>query len=123
MFHTNRVWCVSAVESVNELVRLLTESTWTLCSAWVIRGHPDYLWLNDALSENGALEIAVIKGGLTAAEHWQIESLTVSWMTRDRAIAIFTAVVHGEYDDSDFIHRVTPSLQTPDQHGHCCHCA
>ena len=119
----NRVWCVSEAESVNELARILKESTWTLCSAWVIRGHPDYLWLNDALSEDGALEIAVIKGGLTAAEHWQIDSLTVSWMTRDRAIAIFTAVINGEYDDSDFIHRVEPSLETPEQHGRCCLCA
>lgn len=123
MFHSRRTWCVMEVDSVADLARMLTESTWTLCSGFVIRGHPDYLWLNDALSEDGALEIAVIKGGLTAVEHWQIESLTVSWMTRDRAIAIFTAVINGKYDDNDFIHRVEPSLETPEQHGRCCLCA
>jgi hypothetical protein len=119
MFHSNRVWCVSEVESVAELARMLTKSTWTLCSGFIIASHPDYLWLNDALSEDSAVEIAVLKGRRQTTDYLQIESLTVSWMECERVVEVFENVLKGAYGDNRFVHRVDPLLQTPEQHGRC----
>ena len=123
MFHSSRVWCVSEVASVAELARMLTESTWTLCSGFVIAGHSEYIWLNDALSEDSAVEIAVLKSDQTTGHYLQIESLTISWMEPEKVVEVFSRVVQGEYDVNDFVHRVHPLLQTPEQHGRCPLCA
>ncbi len=60
MIHTKRVWSVSEVESAEKLAEMLTEHTWTLCAGFVVVGHPEYLFLNDSFSEDGAGEFAVI---------------------------------------------------------------
>lgn len=123
MFHSSRMWCVSEVESVAELARMLTNSTWTLCAGFVITGHSDYLWLNDALSEDSAVEIAVVKHDHSTGHHLQIETLTVSWMERERVAEVFESIVKGQYDNNEFVHRVFPLLETPEQHGRCPLCA
>src|SRR5438105_3394063 len=59
MMHARR-WCVSAVESPEVLAEMLTGRTMTLCSAFFVAGHPNYLFLNDATCEDGAAEFAVV---------------------------------------------------------------
>ena len=76
MLHQNRMFGVIAVQSVGELVENLTEHTWTLCTGFSLEG---LLFLNDSFSEDGAQEYAVVRDGR------QIESLTVSWMSRAEA--------------------------------------
>ena len=59
MMHKNRVHCVGPVASAEELARMLTERTWTLCSGFYVEGHDAYLFLNDSTCEDGAGEFSV----------------------------------------------------------------
>ncbi len=119
MMHATRVWCVHTVESAEELARMLTETTWTLCSGFRIAGHPGYLFLNDATSEDGAAEFGVIKGAIDAHRHAQIESITFSWCTQSQALAHIRAALAGRYDASEFARPVTLHLEPPDLHRRC----
>jgi hypothetical protein len=120
MFHNNRVWCVTAVGSAEELARKLTETTWTCCTAFELGG---YLWLNDATSPDGAQEFSVIKKVGPLGRPWQVESITFSWCDFDEAIAFVQRTLRGEDDDSEFAHEVSPVLETPAEHHRCRHCA
>lgn len=119
MMHDDRVWCVSAVESAEELARKLTEVTWCGCTAFELSG---YLWLNDSTSPDGAQEFSVLRkcvGGTLV----QIESITFSWCDYDSALRLIKATLAGEDDENDFRREVRPVLQTPEEHGLCHHCA
>ena len=76
MVHSKRRFGIVAVESVGQLVADLKEQSWTLCTGFALQ---NLLFLNDSFSENGAQEYAVVRNGR------QIESLTVSWMSRAEA--------------------------------------
>jgi hypothetical protein len=112
MMH-KRCWAVGPVASVEELAGKIckTGSTWTLCTGFYVLGHPDYLFLNDSSSENSAGEWAAIKGGLGATEHRQVETITFSWCTHERAVEHILAVLRGEYDAADYAYAVTPQLE------------
>jgi hypothetical protein len=56
MFHTDRVWSVTPVESAEDLARKLPEHTWTACTAFELGG---YVWVNDATSPDAGREFAV----------------------------------------------------------------
>src|ERR1700676_5567233 len=102
MMHTKRRWGVGPVPSPEDLARKLTETTWTLCTGFYVEGHPNDLFLNDATSEDGAGEFAVIKGGLDAGEHIQIESITFSWCGYEQALHFVRQALTGAMDKSDF---------------------
>ena len=114
MFHANRAWGPPrVVETAEELAELLVQHTWTLCSAFE---HAGYLYLNDATSEDGASEYAVLKrvdGGCV-----QIESITFSWCDRARALGLICGISAGEFDESDFAHAVSPRIDVAVDH--CC---
>ena len=79
MMHKSRTWCIFPIATKEDLAHKLAESTWCLCTAFEIG---DYLFLNDATSEDGAAEYAVLKKPATAeAPYMQIESITASWMS------------------------------------------
>ncbi len=122
MMHSNRVWCVHEVASAEELARQLTEQVWVLCNGCFVRGYPGYLFLNDATCEDGAAEYAVIKGGLGASRHIQIESITFSWCNYDRALEHIQRTLRGEDDEVDWAHEITLRLETPDEHDRCRRC-
>ena len=123
MLHRNRVWCVSTVETAEELARKLTEQTWTLCTGFCVAGHEEYLFLNDATSEDGAAEFGVIKGGLDTSRHVQIESITFSWCTYAKALDYIRATLRGDYDQATFAREVSLRLHRPEEHGRCAFCA
>jgi hypothetical protein len=105
MLHRHRRFAVSVVASLEELIEKLTQHTWTLCTCFEYQG---LLLANDSFSEDGAQEYAVYKEGR------QIESLTVSWMTRARLQEVIEALLRGEYEPYGF---VAPLLTEPaDQH-------
>lgn len=70
LMHDKRRWSVSSVASPEELARMLTERTWTLCSGFTVAGHERYMFLNDATSEDGAGEFGIVKveGGAVSAD-------------------------------------------------------
>ena len=112
MFHANRIWGPPrTVATAEELADLLTEHTWCLCSAFE---HAGYLYLNDATSEDGAQEYAVV---LKRPDGFrQIESVTFSWCSKASALEIIDKVVKGEYDCEG--HDV--SLRLDSAVDHCC---
>jgi hypothetical protein len=65
------------------------------------------LFLNDSFSEDSAQEYAVVRDGR------QIESLTVSWMSRAEAHNTIDAVLHGSEVDYG---PVSPTLEDADDH-------
>jgi hypothetical protein len=120
MLHAKRVWSVSRVESAEDLARKLTTITWTCCTAFELG---NYLWLNDATSPDGAQEFAVVKRVGPHGRPLQVESVTFSWCDEATGLEHILRTLRGEDDDNDFAHEVSPSLQTPAEHGRCCHCA
>jgi hypothetical protein len=122
MMHGHRRFCVNPVASAEELARMLTERTWTLCSGFFVQGHENYLFLNDSTHEDGAGEYAVILGGLDAEHRMQIESVTMSWCPVDQGLAYIRNALSGEWDANDFRKPVVLHLETPLQHGRCLHC-
>jgi hypothetical protein len=123
MMHSHRRFCVGSVESAEELAHMLTERTWCLCCGFYVQGHENYLFLNDATCEDGALEIAVIAGGLGAEQHVQIESITFSWCEFETALKYVQDALAGRMDRNDFARPVTLRLETPEQHQRCPLCA
>ena len=89
MLHTQRVWCVAELDNVEEIASGLTGNTQALCTGIRWQG---LLILNDATSEDGGQEYAIIdeKTG------YQIESLTCSWMTPERLERSLKALGAGE---------------------------
>jgi hypothetical protein len=53
----------------------------------------------------------------------QIESLTFSWMTPERALEVIQQVVAGEFDGESYDTVEVDRIQTPEQHGRCHLCA
>ncbi len=121
MMHATRRWCVSPVATPLELARMLTERTWTLCSGFYVKGHPDVLFLNDATHEDGAGEWGVVR--LIGSQHIQVESITMSWISSDKAFQYIDDALAGKMDGNDFARPVTVNLDTPEQHGRCHFCA
>lgn len=118
MMHQRRVHCLHPVPTTEELARMLMEQTWTLCSAFVVVGHEDYLFLNDATHEDGAGEYAVIKK-LPDGRFNQVESITFSWSDRQKSLLYIENTLDGWFDEADFVVQVRPTIQTPEQHGRC----
>lgn len=122
MMHSRRRWCLGEVESAEALATMLVERTWTLCSGFFVKGHPEYLFLNDATHEDGALEIAIVKDQKDGT-HLQVESVTFSWCTEASALQHIQDALAGKDDNNDFARPVKPVIDKPDLHGHCHLCA
>ena len=90
MIHTSRLYAVSEVDSAEDLASKLTTMSWTLCTAFELEG---LLFANDAFSEDGAQEYAVVRGGR------QVDSVTFSWCTTERALAIIAELLSGAGED------------------------
>ena len=92
MMHTNRRWNVGTLKGSEELAEHISENgcTWTLCTGFRV-GH--FLWLNDATSEDGAGEYAVID------EHTglQVESITASWCKPYSVLQYAEEFINGVY--------------------------
>ena len=123
MMHSNRIWCVTEVESAEELALKLTTGTWCCCQAFRIKGHSHYVWLNDSTSEDGAQEYAVCRQDLATGDLRQLESISFSWCDRDRALQFIFATLSGDDDHNEWARPVTANLQSPEEHHHCQHCA
>jgi hypothetical protein len=121
MMHKSRTWCIFPIATKEDLAHKLADSTWCLCTAFEIG---DYLFLNDATSEDAAAEYAVLKKPATAeAPYMQIESITASWMSEERLLEFISRTLAGEYDESDWVRPVEPKLETCAQHQRCHRCA
>ncbi len=125
MLHKTRVWYVTHSESAQWLASQLTQSTWCGCNGFRLG---EYLFVNDATCADGAQEYAVLR--LEGDDYVQIESLTFSWMSEDRALDLIQRVLAGEFDKQ--VLASSPAfpttvdrrrLQTREEHGRCHLCA
>lgn len=115
MLHKRRTWCVSRIETAEDLAEKLAEHTWTACTAFEHRG---YFFLNDSTGPDGAQEYAVLRT-LDDGTWLQIESITFSWCSREKSLDYILRVVSGEFDQADYAVPVQPRLETPEEHGRC----
>lgn len=116
MWHRKRIWGPpQRVDSADDLAEKVTEHTWTLCQAFE---HRNYFYLNDATSEDGAQEYAVVKRGERGFS--QVESITFSWCRREEALLYINEASAGKYDDSGV--PVFPRFDDSPNH-RCGHCA
>jgi len=146
MFHDTRHWCVSQVDSIDELVDKLGNYNWCCCSGFQLN---NVLWLNDATGEDGAQEYAVVRLPTEEDPHYrQVESITVSWCkgtqlgdhvraihegepppptVAEGAVVVACSVsdMHTALGSEKALEGsiVTPILETPKEHGRCRHCA
>lgn len=111
--HKNRVWCVVNVEDAGMLARMLAERVFALCSGF---RHAGYLYLN-----GGAQEYAVIRESTGR----QVESITFSWCTPERALELIRDVSAGRFDGEGWDSGVdlVSQVQAPERHGCCLLCA
>jgi hypothetical protein len=86
MFFEKRAYQVADVIDAADLATQLTDYTWTTCQAFRIG---DLLFVNDSTGADGAQEYAVVRGGRL------IESLTVSWMTKERLLSEIEGLLAG----------------------------
>ena len=120
--HSRRVWCLSSVESPQALAHMLTQHTWTLCSAFFVAGREDYVFLNDSTSEDGAGEFSIVKH-LPDGSFLQVESVTFSWCDEAKGRTFIEEALAGKYDGYDFARLVKPIIQAAQEHGRCHLCA
>lgn len=118
MLHKNRVWYVTHSESAQWLASQLTQFTWCGCNGFRLG---EYLFLNDATCADGAQEYAVLRP--EGDDYVQIESVTFSWMSEDRALDLIQRVLAGEFDDVAYCRLGKRRVQTPEEHGRCHLCA
>lgn len=118
MFHKHRTWSVGSVENTRRLAEKLTGTTWCLCTGFYVEGHPDYLFLNDSTSEDGAVEFGIAKR--TADGFVQVESVTFGWMTNGEALKVIEAALAGQFDSQG--HPVKVFIEKPEDHS-CGLCA
>ncbi len=121
MMHDKRVWSVRVVETAEALAEgLTTHYAYCLCNGAVVQGHPDYVFLNDSTSEDALQEYGIVKGGIGATSHRQIESITFSWCDYDQALEHIRRALSGEDDEGVFAHDIhSPRLERPKEHGSC----
>jgi hypothetical protein len=119
MIHVKRHYRVVTLATIPELAEKLTRHSWCLCNGFQLAAAAaqglDLLFLNDAFSEDGAQEFAVINR-MTGR---QVESLTCSWMTTEECETAIQRLVSG--DTSGDMGPCTPLTNHPT--GTCNHCA
>lgn len=96
MIHTTRPHSIHVIaESVDDasialLANKLANFDWCTCQGFRLG---DFLFLNDATSEDGAQEYAVLRASPNAdGKHRQVESYTCSWMSADKLKGILHAL-------------------------------
>ncbi|MBI3248849.1 MAG: hypothetical protein HYZ50_20290 [Deltaproteobacteria bacterium] len=120
MIHHRRRFQVATVETQEEPIEQLTRCTWTLCTGFRFNG---FLWLNDAFSEDGAQEYAVI----LEDKMTQVESVTVSWSTpehlKETEEGLHTYAQERSPEGFPIWEPVQLTIETPDAHKRCRLCA
>lgn len=122
MIHTPRTYSAIQVRDIEELAQRLAQS-WTLCTAFLVEhdGQP-FLIANDATSEDGAQEYAVLRvderhGRAISAR--QVDSLTISWMSEDRIRAGWPEW----FAEQPSSRGIVLQVESPARHGRCRFCA
>lgn len=123
MFHPERTWFVAPVDTPEELARKLAFHSWSLCTAFELRG---YLFLNDSEREGATPEFAVVrKPTRPGIPFVQVATITFEWCRLDEASALIRRIVTGDLDTVESARVASPRLETPERHraNGCGYCA
>ena len=123
MFNPERTWFVNPVDTPEALARKLTCQSWTLCTAFDLRG---YLFLNDSTAEHRAPEFAVVrKPSRSGSPFVEVASIPLAECGPEQVLDLIRRAVAGAFDRADSVRVHSPHLETPQQHGTrpCGHCA
>lgn len=101
-----------------ELAERLSENTWTLCTAVQTEGGT--IWANDSTSADGAQEYALFR--LIKNEWRQVESITVSWCTKEKLLGYAERADLGEFDSGHWDWGLLDAARLDYQHKLCGHC-
>jgi len=110
VLHRRRVYDVADVDDAAVLAGKMAGHSWCLCCGFRFAGH---LLLNDAFSEDGAAEYAVVRESDGAV----VESITASWMSEAEVEAFLVALAAGDF--TGVLGTVQPRLQHGDTCRHC----
>jgi hypothetical protein len=113
MWHTKRRWSVSPVGTAEELAGKLANHSWCGCTGFSLGG---YLFLNDQTCADGAGEYGVVKADDVTR---QVESITFSWCSQDKALAYIQRALSGAYDPNAWNSGITAE-QILEREGHRC---
>ena len=119
MMHSRRRFSVDVVKDIPTMATKLADHSWCACQGFRLAETP-LLLLNDSTGPDGAQEFAVFD----VVRGVQTESITVSWMTKERLTAFFhrhlAAVANAETLEG-LGKGGLPSLEHGE--GPCQHCA
>lgn len=118
MMHRNRQWSVANVASHEELVEKLSEHDWCSCNAFRTPGGT--VWANDS-TPAGIQEYAVLR--VIDGRLRQVESITVSWCSRERLLNYIRLADSGAYDAAAFAAVRDEQLEEAHKHQPCVLCS
>lgn len=115
MIHARRAYTIVEVFSLHELLDKLINHTWCGCNGF---RYENTVWLNDAFSADGAQEYAVFRCPRGADPHAieeleQIESITVSWCSRDQLTKIVERLTSEEPQEVYKRHKIRKHGEEP----------
>lgn len=99
-FHKGRSWGAIRTHDLKQLALDLSSEgvTHTTCSAYLLG---KYAIVNDATSEDGAGEWAVLMETQPGGDYRQIESVTFGWMNAAEAYRCLDRILAGEWNSGD----------------------
>ncbi len=116
MLHRSRFWSVVDVAVAEALAYKLTQQTWTGCTAFRLG---TYVYTNDATGPDGAQEYAVLRSFTRSDLLVQVETITFSWCSEDRALALIQQINANEFDSQLLAKVPAIRFQTAAEHGSC----
>lgn len=118
MLHPDRVWCLTQVDSCEDLASKLTEYSWTCCTAFALQ---NYLWLNDSPCAGELEEYAVVKRASPAGPMLYIARVDFEWCSYQATFSTIRQTLRGKLDSQRIAELVSPHLEIPAEHA-CSHC-
>ena len=119
MLHDQRIWTVQTIDEAERLAYKLSHVTWSCCQAFELGG---YIFANDAMSADGAQEYAILRDSGDPDGLIQIESITFSWCTEQRALELIKRTCAGDFDAGCYGILTRCRFQTASEHLSCSHC-
>jgi hypothetical protein len=111
MLHNRRIWHIKPAASPEALARDLTGTPQGLDTGYELQG---YLLLNDSLTTepDRHQEYAIVKRPRHAGEPFvQVDSITATWISRERMCRVIQETLTGERDMNEWAHEVQPQLK------------
>lgn len=117
MLREDRVWCLEAVLSAEELAEKLTERAWPACQAFEFKG---YIFANDSADMRG--HFVVMKREHATEFLVLLESINFSVWQKSQALAFVQKATMGDFDVLGFFRVSDRQFEAPVEHSQCQYC-